>query len=274
MLDDKEEEDMLYFFDKNIRFYWIQSNGKSNGERKWRTSVNTREVFSRSCITLIACAHKQTKKTINKRQGIDPIDLIGSNWFNWIPLWSTFNVWSTLIIYKYFRLCLVRVKAFPENIPFSGNAIFRKGKCFYVFGCISKNFPKNIFWCLENATRKKTKLEKQTQHPDWCSRSTGFDGDRRCSTAWSVDRDRREVEITIGSAISRSVDRDLAKHCADHDRREGEFAISDRNRRRWCLRTASTGAWTCERRRLGLCLPLALSLSLSLSLSKIHLKWK
>ena len=43
------------------------------------------------------------------------------------------------------RLCLVRVKAFPENISFSGNAIFRKGKCFYVFGCISKNFPKNIF---------------------------------------------------------------------------------------------------------------------------------
>ena len=64
------------------------------------------------------------------------------------------------------RLCLVRVKVFPENIPFSGNAIFQKGKCFYVFGCISKNFPKNIFWCLENATRKKTKPEKQTQHPD------------------------------------------------------------------------------------------------------------
>ena len=27
-----------------------------------------------------------------------------------------------------FWLCLVRVKAFPENILFSGNAIFRKGK--------------------------------------------------------------------------------------------------------------------------------------------------
>ena len=26
------------------------------------------------------------------------------------------------------RLCLVRVKAFPENILFFGNAIFRKGK--------------------------------------------------------------------------------------------------------------------------------------------------
>ena len=142
------------------------------------------------------------------------------------------------------RLCLVRVKAFPKNIPFSGNAIFRKGKYFYVFGCISKNFPKNIFWCLENATRKKTKLEKQTQHPDWRSRSTGFDG-----TLQSDDR---------------AINRDLAKHRAGCDWREGEFAISDRDRRRWCLRTTPTGAWTCERRWLGLCLPLALSLSLPL----------
>ena len=52
------------------------------------------------------------------------------------------------------RLCLVRVKAFPENIPFSGNAIFRKGKCFHVFGCISKNFLKNIFWCLKKKKEK------------------------------------------------------------------------------------------------------------------------
>ena len=43
------------------------------------------------------------------------------------------------------RLRLVRVKVFPENILFSGNAIFRKGKCFHVFGCISKNFLENIF---------------------------------------------------------------------------------------------------------------------------------
>ena len=31
---------------------------------------------------------------------------------------------------------------------FSGNAIFGKGKYFQVFGCISKNVLKNIFWCL------------------------------------------------------------------------------------------------------------------------------
>ena len=46
---------------------------------------------------------------------------------------------------KDYRLRLVRVKVFPENILFFGNAIFRKGKCFHVFGCISKNVSKNIF---------------------------------------------------------------------------------------------------------------------------------
>ena len=147
--------------------------------------------------------------------------------------------------YSIFQKCY-----FPENIPFFGNAIFRKGKCFYVFGCISKNFLKKIFWCLENATRKKTKPEKQTQHPDWRSRLTGFDG--------AVLRELQSDDC--------AVDRDLAKHRADHDRREGEFAISDRDWRRWCLRTALTGAWTCERRQLVMLLPLALSLSLSLSL--------
>ena len=53
-----------------------------------------------------------------------------------------------------FRLCLVHVKAFPENIPFFGNAIFQKGKCFHMFGCISKSFPKNIFWYLEKKKEK------------------------------------------------------------------------------------------------------------------------
>ena len=41
------------------------------------------------------------------------------------------------------RLCLVRVKSFPENILFSGNAIFRKGKRFHVFGCHKIHFTEN-----------------------------------------------------------------------------------------------------------------------------------
>ena len=41
------------------------------------------------------------------------------------------------------RLCLVRVKPFPKNILFSGNAIFRKGKRFHVFGCHKIHFTEN-----------------------------------------------------------------------------------------------------------------------------------
>ena len=41
------------------------------------------------------------------------------------------------------RLCLVRIKVFPENIPFSGNAIFLKGKRFHVFGCHKIRFTEN-----------------------------------------------------------------------------------------------------------------------------------
>ena len=47
------------------------------------------------------------------------------------------------LFFQLFRLCLVHVKYFPEN-----KAIFRKGKYFQVFGCISKNVLKNILWYL------------------------------------------------------------------------------------------------------------------------------
>ena len=88
---------------------------------------------------------------------------------HWIPWWS-----HCLCLFQFsFRLCLVCIKTFPENIPFSGNAIFRKGKCFHVFGCISKKFPKNIFWCLENATRKRQTQKTRTKPRltlDWVRR--------------------------------------------------------------------------------------------------------
>ena len=147
-----------------------------------------------------------------------------------------------------------------------------------MFGCISKKFPENIFWCLENATRKRQTHLHPGQNLD--RRSTGFDGavlrelqsddravdhDLAKHRAASRDRDRREGEITIDDAISRSVDRNLAKHRADRNQREGGFAID--------------GAGACERRRLELgrangadWVSVSLSLSLSLSLSGIHLK--
>ena len=78
----------------------------------------------------------------------------------------------------------IRVKAFPENIPFSGNAIFWKGKYFHLFGYISKNFLKNIFCCLEK------KKEKTNQ--------TNPEEGRRDHTAI--------VEIVIDGAIAPLVD--------------------------------------------------------------------
>ena len=61
------------------------------------------------------------------------------------------------------RLCLVAVKRFPENTYFPEMLIFGKGKCFHVFGCISKKFSENIFWCLEKKkenTNQKMQIRK------------------------------------------------------------------------------------------------------------------
>ena len=58
------------------------------------------------------------------------------------------------------RLRLVRVKVFSENISFSRNAIFRKGKCIQVFGCVGICFTENQFQCLvrTNILRKMTSV--------------------------------------------------------------------------------------------------------------------
>ena len=118
------------------------------------------------------------------------------------------------------RLCLVRIKVFSKNIPFSGNAIFRKGKCFYVFGCISKNFPKNIFWCLENATRKRQNQKNKHSTQIDARRSTGFDS--------AVLRELQSDD--------RTVDRNLAMQRAalrDRDRRRDLAKCQSRSTRRW-----------------------------------------
>ena len=81
-------------------------------------------------------------------------------------------------------LCLVTVKRFSENTYFSEMLIFRKGKYFYVFGFISKNFPENIFWCLEKK-KENTNLEKHKPQPRKkschlaCARSRRRDRDQR-----------------------------------------------------------------------------------------------
>ena len=67
-----------------------------------------------------------------------------------------------------------------------------------MFGCIFKNFPKNIFWCLEKK-KEKTNPEKHGQNPEKKiindRRSTGFDG--------AVLRELQSDD--------RAVDRDLTK---------------------------------------------------------------
>ena len=73
-----------------------------------------------------------------------------------------------------------------------------------VFGCISKNFPKNIFWCLE---KKKENINPEKHKPQPRKKSS-------TTTLNSVRRPRSEIAIDGAIAISPSsrdcaVDRDL-----------------------------------------------------------------
>ena len=72
-----------------------------------------------------------------------------------------------------------------------------------VFGCISKNFPENIFWCLEKK-KENTNPEKHKPQPRKKSSTTTGDHDRRrdCdprsrSTERSRSREEGEIAITI-----------------------------------------------------------------------------
>ena len=87
----------------------------------------------------------------------NPSQLHSHNHNCWLPQYALLSL----------RLRLVRVKAFSENISFSGNAIFWKGKCIQVFGCVGIHFTENQFWCLvrTNILRKMTSvLRKINSH--------------------------------------------------------------------------------------------------------------
>ena len=144
------------------------------------------------------------------------------------------------------RLCLVAVKCFPENTYFSEMLISGKGKCFHVFGCISKNFPENIFWCLEK--------KKENTNP----KNTSHNPEKKSSTIAIWDREiAPSIMISIDGAISRT---------RDHGRWTGAREIGAD----WSSRFAGDCRIGLE---LGL-LPLARLLSLSLSFSENTLKWK
>ena len=119
--------------------------------------------------------------------------------------------------------------------------------CLVVFQKIFRKIFSGV-WKMLQGKRQNQKNKHSTQID--AQRSTGFNG--------AVLRELQSDD--------RAVDRDLAKHRADCDRREGEFAISDRDRRRWCLRTVLTGAWCVRTARTGFSLSRSRSLSLSLSL--------
>ena len=160
------------------------------------------------------------------------------------------------------RLCLVAVKRFPENTYFPEMLIFGKGKCFHMFGCISKNFPENIFWCLE---KKKENTNQKTQ-----SHNSGkkIINDHNTRSQSRRDRDLRSRSTARSRSRSdrdRQHDRDLDRAIAirDRDRAESRLMARSRSRHRSRRRTGA-GA-----RDLGLDLllsrPCALSLSLSFS---------
>ena len=111
------------------------------------------------------------------------------------------------------RLCLVAVKRFPENTYFSEMLISGKGKYFHVFGCISKNFSENIFWCLEKK-KENTNLEKHKPQPRKNSNTVQILPLGSLAGAISQRRDRdQQCDLTV----SRS--RSTARSC------EGEIAI-------------------------------------------------
>ena len=221
-----------------------------------------------------------------------------------------------LILLSLCRRDLLWTKIVIEAVFGSRNSISGKysifRKCYFperkMFLCVwmyFKKFFEKYFLVFGKCYKEKTNPSPPGQNPDWRltlaispRRKTHHDRvgqthhdrtvDREIAKhrAASRDRDRREREIAIDGAISRSVDRDLAS--------TAPITISVKARSP--SRIAIDGAGACDRRRLelGACerrgLVLSLSrtalirdreqcevlcdLSLSLSLSGIHLKWK
>ena len=115
------------------------------------------------------------------------------------------------------RLCLVRVKAFLENIPFSGKEnVFM---CLVVFQKIFRKIFSGV-WKMLQGKRQNQKNKHSTQID--AQRSTGFNG--------AVLRELQSDD--------RAVDRDLAKHRA---------ASRDRARRRNLAKCRSRSAQRRDR---------------------------
>ena len=142
---------------------------------------------------------------------------------------------------------MVAVKYFPENTYFPKMLISGKGKYFSVFGCISKNFPDNIFWCLE----KKKENTNPRKISSTIAISLAWSRDQRRELATARSRDRSE--IAISHRRSRS---EIAIWGASWRRREIAPSIvrsrSSRDHAAWSSdwRSAAPEARTGDRRRL------------------------
>ena len=136
-------------------------------------------------------------------------------------------VYNNQFHYNFFtvRLCLVAVKCFPENTYFPEMLISRKGKYFSVFGCISKSFPKNIFWCLEK--------KKENTNPRKISSTIAISRSMARARDGPISRStRREIALLI--AIS--VEGEIAINCAISRRRDLRGALGVRfDRRLGCV---------------------------------------
>ena len=111
------------------------------------------------------------------------------------------------------RLCLVAVKCFSENIYFPEMLISRKGKYFSVFGCISKNFPENIFWCLEKKKENTNPVKYHQRSRSEIAFSPARSRDQRRELTTARDRElatARDRAVASSRLRSRSTARSRA----------------------------------------------------------------
>ena len=119
---------------------------------------------------------------------------------------------------------MVAVKYFPENTYFPKMLISGKGKYFSVFGCILKNFPENIFWCLEKKKENTNPSKIPSTIAIW-DRDLAGAISRSTARARASDRDRRR---DLAPSRDRAVDRDQRHDLAT--RRSRDLAVASSRR--------------------------------------------
>ena len=119
---------------------------------------------------------------------------------------------NNFLVFLKSKTCLVKA-VFGCCKTFSGKYIFSgKGKCFHVFGCISKNFSENIFWCLEKKkenTNRKTQIRKHKPRRDHDHGAIAISPSSRDRDRRSRDRDPG-LDLLLSLARARSLSLSLS----------------------------------------------------------------